>query len=53
MAALAILPVLFVMLAASAERRDALKSVLEITFGPVVGLVGAATGFYFGAKSRD
>jgi hypothetical protein len=31
---------------------EALRSVLEIIFAPVVGLVGAVTGFYFGEKSR-
>lgn len=31
---------------------DILKSVLEIIFAPIVGLVGAVTGFYFGEKSR-
>jgi hypothetical protein len=31
---------------------EALKSVLEIIFAPIVGLVGAVTGFYFGEKSR-
>lgn len=30
---------------------DALKALLEIVFAPVVGLVGAATGFYFGEKA--
>lgn len=29
-----------------------LKSILDILFAPVVGLVGAATGFYFGEKSK-
>ncbi|MFC3379546.1 hypothetical protein ACFOLJ_27385 [Rugamonas sp. CCM 8940] len=29
---------------------DNLKSILEILFGPVVALVSAATGFYFGAQ---
>ena len=31
---------------------DALKALLEIIFAPIVGLVGAVTGFYFGEKSR-
>lgn len=31
---------------------DVLKSVLEIIFAPIVGLVGAVTGFYFGERSR-
>jgi hypothetical protein len=30
---------------------EALKTLLQILFTPVVGLVGAATGFYFGEKS--
>jgi hypothetical protein len=31
---------------------ETLKSLLEIIFAPIVGLVGAVTGFYFGEKSR-
>jgi hypothetical protein len=31
---------------------EMLKSLLEIIFAPIVGLVGAVTGFYFGEKSR-
>nr|WP_294528688.1 hypothetical protein [uncultured Rhodopila sp.] len=31
---------------------EVLKTVLEIIFAPIVGLVGAVTGFYFGEKSR-
>jgi hypothetical protein len=30
---------------------ETLKSLLEIVFAPIVGLVGAVTGFYFGEKS--
>jgi hypothetical protein len=41
----------FVMPGSSANI-DALKSLLEIIFAPIVGLVGAVTGFYFGEKSR-
>ena len=41
----------FVMPGSSANI-DALKALLEITFGPIVALVGAVTGFYFGEKSR-
>ena len=29
---------------------DHLKSILELIFGPIVALVSAATGFYFGAQ---
>jgi hypothetical protein len=36
----------------TATNIEALKSVLEILFAPIVGLVGAVTGFYFGEKSR-
>jgi hypothetical protein len=32
---------------------DTLKTVLEILFAPVVGLVGSVTGFYFGEKSKS
>jgi hypothetical protein len=31
---------------------DVLKALLKIIFAPIVGLVGAVTGFYFGKKSR-
>jgi hypothetical protein len=34
------------------ENVEALKSVLALIFAPIVGLVGAVTGFYFGEKSR-
>lgn len=29
---------------------DNLKSILELVFGPIIALVSAATGFYFGAQ---
>lgn len=32
---------------------DSLKTLLEIVFAPVVGLVGSVTGFYFGEKSKS
>jgi hypothetical protein len=32
---------------------DSLKTLLEILFSPVVGLVGAVTGFYFGEKTKS
>ena len=35
-----------------AENRAALFEVLKIVFAPLVGLVGAATGFYYGGKSK-
>lgn len=31
---------------------DHMKGVLELVIGPVSSLVGAATGFYFGSKSK-
>jgi hypothetical protein len=31
--------------------QDALEGLLTIIFAPVIGLVGAATGFYFGGSS--
>jgi hypothetical protein len=34
------------------ENIEALKSGLALIFAPIVGLVGAVTGFYFGEKSR-
>ena len=34
------------------ENVEALKSLLALIFAPIVGLVGAVTGFYFGEKSR-
>jgi hypothetical protein len=53
LAAIAAFSLIFVMFAATKEREDAFKGVLELPFGPIVGLVGAVTGFYFGAKSKD
>jgi hypothetical protein len=53
LAGIAAVSLLFVMFAATAERADAVKGVVELLFGPIVGLVGAVTGFYFGAKSKD
>ena len=32
------------------EDIEAIKAILEIIFAPIVGLVGAVTGFYFGEK---
>ncbi len=32
-------------------RAASLKAVLELVFGPIVGLAGAVTGFYFGEKA--
>lgn len=34
------------------DTMDRIKDVLAIVLGPVVGLVGAVTGFYFGEQSR-
>ena len=34
------------------ENRAALLDVLQLIIGPMIGLVGAAVGFYFGEKSR-
>jgi hypothetical protein len=34
------------------DKTESLKQVLDILMSPIVGLVGAATGFYFGEKSR-
>jgi Mn2+/Fe2+ NRAMP family transporter len=31
---------------------ESVKDALALTFSPLVGLVGAATGFYFGEKAR-
>ena len=53
LAGIASVSLVFVMFAASKERQDALKGVVELVFGPIVGLVGAVTGFYFGAKSKE
>ncbi len=36
----------------TADSVDTIKEVLAIILGPVVGLVGAVTGFYFGEQSR-
>lgn len=32
---------------------DQLKSLLDVIFGPIIALVSAATGFYFGEKSTN
>lgn len=40
---------MFVVFCIDTER---LRTVLDTILSPVVGLVGAATGFYFGEKSR-
>jgi hypothetical protein len=34
------------------EELDAVKGLLELVLGPLVALVSAATGFYFGSKSK-
>jgi hypothetical protein len=40
----------FVGALASADPMSNLRSVLEIVLAPIIGLVGAVTGFYFGEK---
>ena len=35
-----------------AENRSALMKVLEVVLAPLVALVGAVTGFYYGEKSK-
>jgi hypothetical protein len=43
-------------LAALESRGPTVRELLDwvaVVLGPVVGLVGAVTGFYFGTKSRD
>ena len=42
---------LFLLMRTAKGNLDALVRVLEIVLGPVIGLVGAVTGFYFGARS--
>jgi hypothetical protein len=32
---------------------DDLRTLLEILFAPLVGLVGAVTGFYYGSRARE
>ena len=34
------------------SNREAFLDVLQITLGPLIALVGAVTGFYFGEKSK-
>jgi hypothetical protein len=34
------------------ENRAELREVLQLIIGPMIGLVGAVVGFYFGEKSR-
>ncbi len=42
----------FLMLYAAPWHSDKLVTVLQIVFGPVTTLVGAATGYYFGANTK-
>ena len=42
----------FLMLYAAPWHSDKLVTVLQIVFGPVTTLVGAATGYYFGANAN-
>jgi hypothetical protein len=37
----------------TAPDMDAMKTLLELLFTPIVGLVGAVTGFYFGEKQSS
>lgn len=41
----------FVMLWIHPDRSKELHELLALTFGPLVALVGAATGYYFGSQS--
>jgi hypothetical protein len=41
----------FLLLYAAPWHTEKLVTVLQIVFGPVTTLVGAATGYYFGANS--
>ena len=34
------------------EKFENLKGLLELVFGPIIALVGAVTGFYFGGKTK-
>ena len=47
----AIILLSFILLAFQPDSSDKLKEILSLVFGPLVALVGAATGYYFGAKS--
>lgn len=45
---------LFAICLGSDKRQFAnLKELLDITLSPIIGLVGAATGFYFGEKHKS
>jgi len=53
MAAIALLSLLFVMVASDKDKGDAVKAVLQVVFSPIIGLVGTVTGFYYGQKSKS
>ncbi len=42
----------FVTLSFGWVKPDALEKLLTVVFAPIVGLVGAVTGFYYGGKAR-
>ena len=44
---------LWVLWCFSSPKVEDLRSVLELIISPVIGIVGAVTGFYFGEKSRE
>ncbi|MDQ2835332.1 MAG: hypothetical protein M3Y50_16635 [Acidobacteriota bacterium] len=43
----------FVMLWLHPDRSRELHDLLALTFGPLVALVGAATGYYFGSRAAE
>ena len=43
----------FLLLWAKPYHWDKLNALMQIVFGPIVALVGAATGYYFGAASAQ
>ena len=45
-----LLSFLFVFRSKTKDDIESIRAVLEIIFAPIVGLVGAVTGFYFGEK---
>jgi hypothetical protein len=43
----------FALLLFSSKSFDEIKGMLELLLAPVVGLVGAVTGFYYGEKAKS
>jgi hypothetical protein len=43
----------FGMVAYNPGRLDAVTAILDAVLGPLVALVGAATGYYFGSREAD